>query len=214
MLAKGQVQVLDDFETFSGWKFIRSDAVMLSLNSDQGYSGNCVMFQYDFVQGTGYGGIQKKFPIDLPENYEFTFYMKADSPPNNLEVKFIDSTGNNVWWHIYRNYDFPQEWTKIKIKKRNIEFAWGPTEDKVLKHIDRIEFTVSSFVGGKGTLWIDDLRFEPLPPETDTYPAPVITASSFKKNHDPALMMDHNEETYWLGKLSISGKKGSLGDSG
>ena len=26
-------------------------------------------FDYDFTKGTGYGGIQKMFPIDLPENY-------------------------------------------------------------------------------------------------------------------------------------------------
>ena len=111
-------------------------------------------------------GIQKLFPIDLPDNYEFTFYVKAESPANNFEIKFIDSTGNNVWWVNNRSYDFPEEWKKIRIKKRHIDFAWGPTTDQSLKRIDRIEFTIASVVGGKGTIWIDDLKFEPLQPET------------------------------------------------
>ncbi len=120
-----------------------------------GLNGNAIRFDYDFTKGTGYGGIQKFFPIDLPENFEFTFYLKAESPANNFEIKFIDNSGQNVWWVNNRNFDFPKNWKKIHIKKRQIDFAWGPTNDQSLKRIDRIEFTIASFVGGKGSLWID-----------------------------------------------------------
>ncbi|MDP4282219.1 MAG: discoidin domain-containing protein, partial [Bacteroidota bacterium] len=180
-LAFAQVRTLDDFESKKGWSFIQSDGVNLNLSVDKGFSGNALRFDYDFIKGTGYGGIQKWFPIDLPDNYEFSFYIKAQSPANNLEIKFIDSTGNNVWWVNNRNYEFPGEWKKIIIRKRNIHFAWGPTTDQNLKRIDRIEFTVSSYVGGKGALWIDDLKFESLPPEPQSYPEPVITNSSSGK---------------------------------
>ncbi len=78
-----------------------------------------------------------------------TFYVKAESPANNFEIKFIDSTGNNVWWVNNRNYDFPGEWKKIRIKKRHISFAWGPVTDQNLKRIDRIEFTIASLSGAK-----------------------------------------------------------------
>lgn len=169
---------LDDLETKTGWNFIKSDGVNLDLSNEKGLTGNAIRFDYDFPKGTGYGGIQKFFPIDLPDNYEFSFYVKAESPANNFEIKFIDSTGNNVWWVNNRNYDFPKEWKKIRIKKRHINFAWGPTPDQNLKRIDRIEFTVASFVGGKGTLWIDDLKFEPLPPETQSYPEPLLSTPS------------------------------------
>ena len=192
-----QIRSLDDFESIDGWAFIQSDGVTLELSVDKGLTGNAIRFDYDFTKGTGYGGVQKLFPIDLPDNYEITFYMKAESPANNFEIKFIDSTGNNVWWVNNRNYDFPGDWKKIRIKKRHINFAWGPATDQSLKRIDRIEFTVASFVGGKGALWIDDLKFEPLPPETQFYPEPKITASSFLKNHSPDLMVDNSKETYW-----------------
>ncbi|MCX6227561.1 MAG: discoidin domain-containing protein, partial [Bacteroidia bacterium] len=119
------------------------------------------------------------------------------SPANNFEIKFIDSTGNNVWWVNNRNYDFPKEWKKIRIKKRHINFAWGPTPDQSMKRVDRIEFTVASFVGGKGTLWIDDLKFEPLPPEVQSYPLPGVTVSSTLKSHSPGFITDNSNQTYW-----------------
>jgi hypothetical protein len=192
-----QVRTLEEFETKENWNFIRSDGVSLNLGNEPGLTGKAIRFDYDFTKGTGYGGIQKFFAIDLPENFEFTFWLKANSPDNNFEIKFIDSTGNNVWWVSNRNYDFPEEWKKIRIKKRHISFAWGPTNDQSLKRIDRIEFTVASFVGGKGTLWLDDLKFEPLPPETGNYPQPLFTASSFVPNHPAAAMGDPSQESFW-----------------
>lgn len=194
-----QQKVLDDFEKKEGWNFIRSDGVDLKTTVEKGITGNCIRFDYDFTKGTGYGGIQKFIPLDVPDNYEFTFYLKADSPANNFEIKFADSSGNNVWWQSNRNYDFPKEWKKIRLKKRHISFAWGPTSDQNLKRIDRIEFTIASFVGGKGTVWIDDLRFEPLPPETNVYPVPLVKTVSSVKKHIPQLMADDRDETYWQG---------------
>lgn len=197
IVVDAQIKTLDDFETKDGWSFIRSDGVDLKLSNEKGLTDNAIRFDYDFTKGTGYGGIQKLFPIDLPDNYEFTFFVKAESPANNFEIKFIDSTGNNVWWVNNRNYNFPTEWRKISIKKRHINFAWGPTTDHNLKRIDRIEFTISSFVGGKGTVWIDDLKFQPLPPETHAYPVPSINVRSSIKDHLQDLMVDNSNETYW-----------------
>jgi hypothetical protein len=195
-----QGKVLESFDsasTLSDWKVYKADGVDISISEDEGISGNAIKLDYNFTKGTGYGGIQKFSPIDLPENYEFTFYLKAESPSNNFEIKFLDSTGQNVWWVNNRSYDFPNDWKKIKIKKRHIHFAWGPTSDQSLKRIDRIEFTVASVVGGKGTVWIDDLKFEILPPETNIYPEPTISASSFLIDHTPDLMLDSNLSSYW-----------------
>lgn len=200
LMAFSQSRLADGFETTQGWEFILSDGVKTNISIEEGYKGNAIRFDYDFTKGTGYGGIQKLFPIDLPDNYEFTFYLKADSPSNNFEIKFIDSTGHNVWWVNNRNYDFPDGWKKIRIKKRHIHFAWGPTQDRNLKRIDRIEFTVASFVGGKGTLWIDELRFEPLPPETDAYPVPLINAGSVSKKNAPKRMLDGSDHTFWMSR--------------
>ncbi len=192
-----QAGTIDDFGTKAGWSLIKSDGVDLDSAVEKGSTGNAIRLDYDFTKGTGYGGIQKSFPIDLPDNYEFTFYLKAESPANNFEIKFLDRTGNNVWWVNNRNYDFPRGWRKIRVKKRHIDFAWGPTADKDLKRVDRIEFTVSSFVGGKGTIWISDLRFEKLPPEATAYPVPAVKATSSAKGHAPDLIVDDSDATCW-----------------
>jgi hypothetical protein len=52
-------------------------------------------------------------------------------------------------------------------------------------------------VGGIGTLWIDDLKFEPLPPEVTAYPAPIISASSFEDGHPAGMMIDQSPSTSW-----------------
>lgn len=192
-----QIKTLDDFENSNGWNEFKADGVTLNISSDAGLNGNAIRFDYDFTKGTGYGGIQKFFPIDLPENFEFTFNVKAESPSNNFEIKFIDSTGNNVWWVNNRNYDFPKEWKKIRVKKRHINFAWGTASDQSLKRIDRIEFTIASYVGGKGSIWIDDLKFEPLLPETNTYPNQLVTAKSQSFDLIPNNIVDGSLESYW-----------------
>lgn len=199
-----QLKTLDGFENSGGWTVFKSDGVNLTISSDKGVDGNAIRFDYDLTKGSGYGGIQKFFPLDLPENFEFTFYLKAESPSNNFEIKFIDSTGNNVWWVNNRNFDFPKEWKKIRIKKRHINFAWGPIADHSLKRIDRIEFTIASYVGGKGTVWIDELKFEPLEPETNVYPLPGVTASSSIENYNPQLMLDWNKQTFWQSSSTIN----------
>ncbi|MRR22693.1 hypothetical protein EG830_06895, partial [bacterium] len=204
---KAQVRTLDEFENKNGWSYNLSDGVTMNLSNDKGVTGNAIRIDYDFTKGTGYGGIQKFFPVELPDNYEFTFWLKAESPSNNFEIKLIDSTGNNVWWVNNRNYSFPGEWKKIRVKKRHIEFAWGPAEDRDPDRFDRIEFTVASSVGGKGTLWIDDLRFEPLPPEKNEWPVPGISASSSARRHSPGLLADGSDGTYWLSRRA---KKGSI----
>ncbi len=197
-----QVRTLDDFESANGWSYNLSDGVTMNHSTVMGVTGNAIRVDYDFSKGTGYGGIQKLFPLDLPENFEFTFWLKAESPANNFEIKFIDSTGNNVWWVNNRNYAFPGEWKKIRIKKRHIEFAWGPDAGQDLTRVDRIEFTVASFVGGKGAIMIDDLKFEPLPPETYTWPSPEVMAASSARNYGPLMAADGSVETFWKSKRS------------
>ena len=206
--ANAQVRILDEFENANGWSYNLSDGVTMNHSTGKGVAGNAIRIDYDFTKGSGYGGIQKFFPLELPENYEFTFWLKAESPSNNFEIKFIDSTGNNVWWVNNRNYTFPGEWKKIRIKKRHIEFAWGPAEGREPERFDRIEFTVASSVGGRGTLWIDDLRFEPLAPERHSWPAPALSASSSARRHLPGLIADGSDETFWqsrkAGRASIN----------
>ncbi|HSV87123.1 MAG TPA: discoidin domain-containing protein, partial [Bacteroidales bacterium] len=194
---QAQSALLDNFESVAGWELIKSEAFAGNISLEPGKIGKAIRFDYDFTRGMGFGGIQKWFPLEIPENYELSFWIKAESPSNTLEIKFIDESGDNVWWVNKRNYNFPTEWTQVRIRPRHVSFAWGPATDRILRRADRIEFTVASFVGGKGTIWIDDLRFEELPPRPAVYPQPVGTASSARRGNAPALALDNNAATSW-----------------
>ncbi len=194
---KAQTKLLDDFNSSIGWKSLASDGVTINTSIVDGFKGKAIKIDYNFTKGSGYGGIQKVIPIDLPANYQFTFYVRAESPNNNLEFKLQDKSGENVWWLNQRNFEFPKQWKKITIKKRHISFAWGPTPDHNLKNIDKIEFTISSYNGGKGTVYIDELNFEPLPETNPNPPEPVVAATSSSENHEIKFLTDGNQQTIW-----------------
>ncbi|MCL4551278.1 MAG: hypothetical protein M1495_22220 [Bacteroidetes bacterium] len=94
---KAQPKQLDDFSSPSGWKSFASDGVTIKTSIVEGFKGKAIKLEYNFTKGSGYGGIQKVLPISLPANYQFTFYVKAESPNNNLEFKLLDKSGENVW---------------------------------------------------------------------------------------------------------------------
>ncbi len=215
----GQERLLESFDSessLSNWTIYKADGVDVEISSAPGYQGSAVRLDYNFTKGTGYGGIQRHIPLELPENYQFTFYIKAESPGNNLEIKFLDSTGQNVWWVNNRDFAFPSEWKKIKIKKRHITFAWGPADDHSLKWIDKIEFTIASYSGGKGSVWIDELKFDELPPEDNSLIHPIVTVSSISgDNLSVKNISDGRTDTEWKSGnddnqniiLNLSGRK-------
>lgn len=193
-----QTRLLDAFESLAGWKAIASDGVRIDIALAEGRTGKCIKIDFDFVAGAGYCGIQKQLPMTLPENFQFSFYLRGAAPVNNLEFKLVDVSGDNVWWLNQRNYEFPDEWTKIAIKKRHISFAWGPTTDRTLKTFDKVEFFVASASGGKGSIYIDDFSFQELEPPADTLPRPVIDAATSAGNKSQLyLILDGNPQTQW-----------------
>ena len=114
--AFAQPELLDSFDMLSGWEIHKSEGVEIATATAPGKSGDALQLDFNFVKGSGYGGVNKSIPMDLPENFKFTFWVKADAPINNFEFKLIDAAGENVWWLNQQNFDFPSEWTKIKIK--------------------------------------------------------------------------------------------------
>ncbi|HEV2718895.1 MAG TPA: hypothetical protein VG323_02665, partial [Thermoanaerobaculia bacterium] len=126
---------------------------------------------FDFRGHGGYATAHTDVNLDLPPNYQFVFRVRAEAPPENLELKLI--SGDNVWWLNRRDFVFPRTWTTLTTKKRKIEFAWGPSREE-LRHVDAIEVVVTAGSGGRGTVWFSDPRLEPLPPS----PAETIRTKS------------------------------------
>ena len=136
-------------------------------------------------------------PTMLPDDYEISFWMRAEAGRNHLEVKFVDAAGDNVWWFRRANYQFSGDWQQVRIKRRQVEFAWGPSNDRSLRQFHSIEFMVSAGDdGGKGTLWLDRLALKPVahPP---VEAQPTARASSEWALHTAAQAIDGKSATSW-----------------
>ena len=171
-------QTLDSFDSLTGWSAHPSDGVKLEIRSDSGRNGRAMRLDYDFQGGGGYAIARKTFDIALPANYEFTYWIRGESPVNTLEFKLVDPSGENVWWRNLRDFEFPRSWRRLTNKKRHIEFAWGPVGGGEMKRVAAIEIVITAATGGKGSVWIDDLSFAPLDPVTPYDLTPKTTASS------------------------------------
>jgi len=200
--ARAQITKIDDFHDTSAWTPLPSDGASLRIASEGG------VMRLDFsLQGGSYVIARRALPLTLPANYAFSFRIRGDGPPNNLEFKLIDSTGDNVWWRNQRNFVFSKEWRTVTIRKRQIEFAWGPSS-AALQKTALLELAISAGSGGSGTIWIDDLTLTSLPPPHRYAKKPLLTATSSAPGHSAGAALDGNAASSW--KSSASDSKAAL----
>jgi hypothetical protein len=187
---------LDAFEDLSGWSVTASNGARIEIARDSGHSGMGMRLDFDLSSG-GYVIVRKALAVTLPSNYAFKFYLRGDALPNNLEFKLVDRTGQNVWWYNQLNFDFPTEWREITIKKPRIRFAWGPAAGAALKQVAFIEFALAAGTGGKGSVWLDDLRLVERAASVQSESTPQVSASTALPGHEPEMILDPDPTTSW-----------------
>jgi F5/8 type C domain len=191
--------MIEDFEDISDWSVHPAEGVTASLHADSGSTGRGLRLDVSFTHGTGYAVIRRPVPLDLPENYAFRFRMRGEIPMSHLEFKLVDSTGQNVWWHVRRDLDYPREWRTFTTRHRQVRFAWGPSGGGELRQLGFIEFAVVAAEGGSGSAWFDDLTFETLPADS-AWPAPIASASSAARANPASHAVDGDYSTSWVAK--------------
>lgn len=190
-------RVLDDFERLEGWRAQPSDGVSLAIHSDSGVRGRAMRLDVDFHGGGGYAVARKTMPIALDSNYVISFWIRGTVRPNNLELKLVDASGDNVWWMNRREFDFPESWEEVTIRKRHVEFAWGPAGGGEPRNIAALEIAITAGGGGAGSVWIDELTYTPMPPVAVYTGTPVARASSSTAGHEAARALDADPATAW-----------------
>ena len=103
-----QSRLLDSFDSTAGWHVIVSEGAGLTLSSVPGKTGNALAMQFDLSKVSGYVIARKDFSVDLPDNYQFIFDMRADAPVNNFEFKVMDEN-ENVHWIKKLNITYPKD---------------------------------------------------------------------------------------------------------
>jgi hypothetical protein len=191
-------RLLYGFEDLGLWQVGASDGVRVALHAIEGIEGQALCLDFDFTGVAGYASVRRALSIDFPPDYEFSFYVRGEAPANNLEFKLIDASGENVWWVNRRDFESPPEWQLVKIKKRHIEFAWGPTTDRTLKHSLALELVVKAGSGGgRGSVCFDQLSFRELTPQTTSDPTPLLQATSAQPGAEAGYALDGGPSTAW-----------------
>ncbi|HWH81534.1 MAG TPA: discoidin domain-containing protein, partial [Burkholderiaceae bacterium] len=180
-LAQAQERVLDDFANPAAWKVSATDDVKATLRSSDGPHGKALCLDYDFGRVTGYVTAQRALPIEYPARYEFALGVRGGGSPNAFQFKLVDAGGDNVWWVQRPEYRFPAEWQTLKLRQRQVQFAWGPTTDRTLRRSASVEFVIASSGSpgsgaGKGSACFDRLVLRRLPDTPPPIPAPVLSA--------------------------------------
>lgn len=199
--AQAGEKVLDAFEDPKAWSVVTSDQVSGSLRIVDGVYGKAICLDYDFNGVSGYAGLTRDIPVDYPANYAFSFQLRGESPRNDLQFKLVDESGDNVWWVNKPRYDFPAQWTPVVYKARHISRAWGPAQDPTLRRSRRVEFTIYNSAGGKGTVCLDQLTFQPLPPRDDSPLTGSATATAALPQGAATLAVDGRRDTAWQAAL-------------
>ena len=186
-------QVLDDFNDATHWHAGASEQVRAEARRDA-KGGLCL--DYDFGAVSGYAVLRRELPLELPAHYAFGLRLHGSGPANALQVKFVDASGDNVWWMNRPGFVPPRASTDLKIRQRQIEFAWGPTADRVLRRAASIELVVASEHGGRGAICFERLTLTVLP-APGPRPPPIATASSTFAGDAPGRALDGDAHSAW-----------------
>jgi hypothetical protein len=190
-------RVLDPFETLTPWAADASTDVSSAISAVDGHDGRAMRLTYDFNGRSGYAFAARAIDLDVPDNYEISFWLRGEMQPNTLEIKFVDASGDNVHWRQIRGFQATPDWTRYVIKKRQIVRAWGPNPDPAFRGAERIEFVVTAGEGGAGWIEVDQLALRELPPEPSVAPRPVASASSEDGLNAAARAVDDDPATAW-----------------
>jgi hypothetical protein len=187
----------EDFQEISSWQALPSAGVRLALSGVEGTGGRALRLDFDFAGHAGWAAARREAPIDLPENWELDLSLRGEAPANDLEIKLIDDSGQNVWWAVRRDLAPPRSWTALHLKKRHFSFAWGPAGGGEIRHVAALEIAVTARAGGKGWIAIDELTLTSLPPPRPPAHPPGLTASSSAPGFAPERAMDGDPATSW-----------------
>ena len=191
-------RVLDAFDDVTAWAPVSSEGVRASVNRTDGPAGGALRLDFDLAGTAGYALARRALPLELPANYEIIFYVRGDAPANQFQVKLADASGDNVWWVNRPDFDFPREWRLVRIKKRQVEFAWGPKADRVLRQAAAIEIGVAAGRGGgHGSVYVSGLALRELPAPSPP-PPPTARASSWLPGGEAAQALDGSGATAWI----------------
>ena len=189
---RGPVTLMS-FDDATGWTAAPSDGVQLSLRPDSGVAGRALRLDFDFQGHAGYAVARHSFTLPpLPPHWVMTLHVRGEALPNTLEIKFVDSSGQNVWWMRRTPLTVTRGWTTLRFRTADLSYAWGPLGGGAPRAIAAMEIAITAGAGGKGWIDLDDLMVVPLPLPVADSVRPRVLASSSATGVLPAQVLAHD----------------------
>ena len=181
--------VLDDFSSAAGWQAFASGEAEMRVSVEDG----ALRLDFDFHGGGGFVVARKEFAQRMPTDYAFAFRVWGKAPRNKLEFKLADPSGKNVWRWQEEDFDFREQPRELHLHGSGIDFAWGPAGGGTIRELGAIEFVLSAGPGGKGTVWIDQFRFQ----DRTLRRRPRVSSSSAARGCDTGALLSPHSKAGW-----------------
>jgi hypothetical protein len=160
-----------ELRDMSGWRVDASEQVGAALRRE---ADGSACLEYDFHGVAGYAVLRRALPVRWPAAFALHLRMKGRGAVNDLQVKLVDASGENVWWVNRRSFSPPSTLTDVTLRNRHFSFAWGPTADRALARTETLELVVAAGQGGKGALCVSQVRVEERAPDPAVWPEPLV----------------------------------------
>ena len=188
--AQSARRTLESFDDVTAFQSLPSDGVRLALRADSGVAGRAVRMEYDFQGRAGYAVVRRAFTLPvLPAYWAITLWVRGAARPNTLELKLVDSSGQNVWWMRRPDLHVTNGWTQLRFRPSDLSHAWGPLGGGPPRGIAALEIAFTAGEGGEGWLALDDLAIMPLPAPVPDRIRPAVTSSSSLLSRPAALVL-------------------------
>ena len=126
-------RVIADLRGGDGWQVTASEQVEAALRRE---ADGSVCLEYDFHSVSGYAVLRHALPVQWPAAFALEVRLKGVGAGNDLQVKLVDASGDNVWWVNRPGFPLPGSLADVTFKSRHFRFAWGPTADRTLARTD------------------------------------------------------------------------------
>ena len=164
-------RVLLSLRDVGGWQADASEQVGAALRRD---ADGSVCLEYDFHSVSGHAVLRHVLPVQWPPAFALQLRMKGRGAVNDLQVKLVDASGDNVWWVNRPRFPLPRSLTDVTFPSRQFSFAWGPTAHRALARTEALELVVAAGQGGQGALCVSRVRVQEREPDPAVWPEPLV----------------------------------------
>jgi hypothetical protein len=177
-LAGGAPAGLDLLGPASDWVASASEQVRSELRAVRGPNGPGICLDFDFAGVAGYATARRALGLVLAPDFDLHLQLRGQSAGHEFQVKLTDAGGEHVWWYRRADFDFPGDWSPLRIRKWQIEFAGDSKLERPLRVATALELVVSKGTGPqRGSVCVDRVDLVDRPAAGDP-PLPRVTGSA------------------------------------